>query len=174
MHGLAVTGGAISTTGIAGLTLGGGLGWLMGIHGLAADNLLAVELVNAAGEVLNVTAESDPDLFWALRGGGGNFGVAVSFEYRLHPLRDRRWTDRAPVREGEGRPALLPRVHAVGARRADVFAGVVHAPDNPDVKLAAIVPCHAGAPSRRNRISRRCASSASRSWWTWGRCRIPS
>ena len=58
----------------------------MGIHGLAADNLLSVELVNADGAVLNVTAESDPDLFWALRGGGGNFGVATSFEYRLHPL----------------------------------------------------------------------------------------
>ena len=85
-HGLAVTGGAISTTGIAGLTLGGGLGWLMGIHGLAADNLLSVELVTADGKVLNVTAESDPDLFWALRGGGGNFGVATTFEYQLHEV----------------------------------------------------------------------------------------
>ena len=85
-HGLAVTGGAISTTGIAGLTLGGGLGWLMAKYGLAADNVTAVELVTADGDVLDVTAESDPDLFWALRGGGGNFGVAASFEYRLHPL----------------------------------------------------------------------------------------
>ena len=85
-HGLAVTGGAISTTGIAGLTLGGGLGWLMAKHGLAADNLLAVELVNADGDVLEVTEASDPDLFWALRGGGGNFGVATTFTYRLHPL----------------------------------------------------------------------------------------
>src|SRR5207249_940872 len=86
VHGLAVTGGAISTTGVAGLTLGGGLGWLMAKHGLAADNLLSVELVNAEGDVLDVTAESDADLFWALRGGGGNFGVAVSFEFRLHPV----------------------------------------------------------------------------------------
>ena len=85
-HGLAVTGGAISTTGIAGLTLGGGLGWLMAKHGLAADNVLAFELVNADGEVLDVTEESDPDLFWALRGGGGNFGVVTTFTYRLHPL----------------------------------------------------------------------------------------
>src|SRR5918911_1606575 len=76
-HGLAVTGGAISTTGLAGLTLGGGLGWLMGKHGLAADNLLAVELVTAAGEVLEVDSGSHPDLFWALRGGGGNFGVVT-------------------------------------------------------------------------------------------------
>src|SRR5918998_5332053 len=88
VHGLAVTGGAISTTGIAGLTLGGGLGWLMGIHGLAADNVLSIELVNADADVVNVTAESDPDLFWALRGGGGNFGVATSFEYRVHPLQE--------------------------------------------------------------------------------------
>ena len=86
-HGLAVTGGAISTTGIAGLTLGGGLGWLMAKYGLAADNLLAVELVNAEGEILDVTEESDPDLFWALRGGGGNFGIATSFTYRRIPSR---------------------------------------------------------------------------------------
>src|SRR3954452_3878013 len=85
-RGLAVTGGAVSGTGIAGYTLGGGLGWLMARHGLASDNLLAVELVTAAGEVLHVDAASDPDLFWALRGGGGNFGVAVSLTYRLHPL----------------------------------------------------------------------------------------
>ena len=85
-HGLAVTGGAISTTGIAGLTLGGGLGWLMAKYGLAADNLLGVELVTADGAIVDVTADSDPDLFWALRGGGGNFGVAASFEYRLHPV----------------------------------------------------------------------------------------
>ena len=85
-HGLAVTGGAISTTGIAGLTLGGGLGWLMAKYGLAADNLLAVELVTAEGEVLDVTEASDPDLFWALCGGGGNFGIVTTFTYRLHPV----------------------------------------------------------------------------------------
>ena len=85
-HGLATTGGAISTTGIAGLTLGGGLGWLMAKYGLAADNLIAVELVTADGEILDVTADSHPDLFWALRGGGGNFGVAASLTYRLHEL----------------------------------------------------------------------------------------
>jgi FAD/FMN-containing dehydrogenase len=79
VHGLAVTGGTVSTTGIAGLTLGGGLGWLMSKYGLAADNLLAVELVTASGEVLQVDAASHPDLFWALRGGGGNFGIATAF-----------------------------------------------------------------------------------------------
>ena len=84
LHGLAVTGGAVSSTGIAGLTLGGGLGWLMGKHGLALDNLLSVELVTAEGKVLRASREEAPDLFWAVRGGGGNFGVATSFEYRLH------------------------------------------------------------------------------------------
>ena len=88
LHGLATTGGVVSTTGIAGLTLGGGLGWLNGVYGLAVDNLLSVELVTAGGDVLTVTEETDPDLFWALRGGGGNFGVATWFEYRLHPLKE--------------------------------------------------------------------------------------
>ena len=83
LHGLAVTGGAISTTGIAGLTLGGGLGWLMAAYGLAADNLVEVELVTADGAVQNVSDGSHPDLMWALRGGGGNFGVAASLSYRL-------------------------------------------------------------------------------------------
>jgi FAD/FMN-containing dehydrogenase len=85
-HGLATTGGLISHTGIGGLTLGGGLGHLMRKHGLTVDNLLSVDLVTADGEQLHVDAESDPELFWGLRGGGGNFGIATRFEYRLHPV----------------------------------------------------------------------------------------
>ena len=108
-HGLAVTGGAISTTGIAGLTLGGGLGWLMAKYGLAADNLLGVELVTADGSIVDVTADSDPDLFWALRGGGGNFGVAASFEYRAPPGRHgRRRAHRPPGRRGGRHAPFLP------------------------------------------------------------------
>ncbi len=86
--GLATTGGTVSNTGIGGLTLGGGLGWLHGLHGLTIDNLLSVDLVTADGSFLTVSEALNPDLFWALRGGGGNFGVAVSFEYRLHPATD--------------------------------------------------------------------------------------
>ena len=76
----------MSTTGIAGLTLGGGEGWLMGKYGLTIDNLLSVEVVTAAGEVVVASADQNPDLFWALRGGGGNFGVATSLKYRVHPV----------------------------------------------------------------------------------------
>jgi FAD/FMN-containing dehydrogenase len=145
VHGLAVTGGAISTTGIAGLTLGGGLGWLMGIHGLAADNLLSVELVNADGAVLNVTAESDPDLFWALRGGGGNFGVATSLEYRLHPLSE--VVGGLVAHPFEAARDVLRFYREFTQSVPDeltVFGGLVYAPGSSDLRLAALVVCHAG------------------------------
>ena len=84
--GLAATGGLISTTGIAGFTLGGGIGWLMRAHGLTCDNLLSADIVTADGELLHASADENQELFWGLRGGGGNFGVATSFEYQLHPV----------------------------------------------------------------------------------------
>src|SRR5919198_1401813 len=150
LHGLATTGGVVSTTGIAGLTLGGGLGWLNGVYGLAVDNLLSVELVTADGEVLNVSEETHPDLFWALRGGGGNFGVASSFEYRLHPLREvvggliAHPFDAAPdvlraFREHQPPDELW------------VVAGLVHAPDGSGTKLAAHVVCHVGSVEQAQR-----------------------
>jgi len=84
--GLATTGGFISTTGIAGLTLGGGLGWLMRKYGLACDNLRSVKVVTADGQLRTADVSENPDLFWAVRGGGGNFGIVTSFEYQLHPV----------------------------------------------------------------------------------------
>ncbi|HEX6247547.1 MAG TPA: FAD-binding oxidoreductase [Nocardioidaceae bacterium] len=85
-HGLATTGGRVSSTGVAGFTLGGGSGWLERKHGLACDNLVAVDVVTADGRELHVDSVHHPDLFWALHGGGGNFGVATAFELALHPV----------------------------------------------------------------------------------------
>jgi len=147
LHGLAVTGGVVSTTGIAGLTLGGGIGWLMSKYGLALDNLVSVDLVLADGRVVTASNNDNADLFWAVRGGGGNFGVATSFEYGLHPV--------GPTITGG--IVAHPIDHARDALRffrdctaslpdeLTVVAGLIHAPDGSRSKLAGIVACHCGS-----------------------------
>ena len=145
VYGQATTGGVVSTTGVAGLTLGGGLGWLMGRHGLAIDNVTQIEVVTADGEARLVDAESDPDLFWALRGGGGNFGVAASFEFETHPL--------DMVLGGLLAHPLAAAGDVIDMYRqftkdlpdeAAVFCGLVHAPDGSGTKLCALPLCHSG------------------------------
>jgi FAD/FMN-containing dehydrogenase len=147
LHGLATTGGVISTTGIAGLTLGGGLGWLMGKHGLALDNLLSVELVTASGEVLRASERDNPDLFWAVRGAGPNFGVACWLEYRLHPV--------GPVTSGlVAHPIAKARRVCRYFREmtrslpdeTTLFAALLHAPDGSGSRIIAIIGCHSGTP----------------------------
>ena len=119
-YGLATAAATIASVGVAGFTLGGGIGRLARAHGLAADNLLSVELVTAAGQHVTASAEQNPSLFWALRGGGGNFGVVTAFEFALHPVGPEVWAgplvyriDDAPRRAaGDARP------DRVGAGRA--------------------------------------------------------
>ena len=147
LHGLASTGGVVSTTGVGGLTLGGGLGWLMGKHGMAVDSLRAVEIVTASGEVVRASADEHPDLFWAVRGGGGNFGVATWLEYELYPV--------GPTVIGGlvAHPFVAARdvlrfyrdFTASLPDELTVFAGVLHAPDGSGTKLAAMMVCHAGS-----------------------------
>jgi FAD/FMN-containing dehydrogenase len=146
LHGLATTGGAVSSTGIAGLTLGGGLGWLMGRHGLALDHLRSVEIVTADGEARTASADVNSDLFWAVRGGGGNFGVVASFEYKLSPIGPTVTGGLVahPFDRARDMLRFYREVTAAAADDLTVFAGLIHAPDGSGAKLAAMVVCHCG------------------------------
>ena len=144
-HGLASTGGVVSTTGVAGLTLGGGLGWLMGRFGMASDNLRSVELVTAEGEVLQVDDDSDPELFWGLRGGGGNFGVAASFEFEVYPI-DIVLGGIVAYPLSEALRVLAPyqEITADPPDELVSFFGLVHAPDGSGNKIVAVPVCYCG------------------------------
>jgi FAD/FMN-containing dehydrogenase len=148
--GLAIPSGVVSSTGIAGLTLGGGIAWLMGKHGMAVDNLLSAEVVLASGEVVTASEETDADLFWALRGGGGNFGVVASFEYRAHPLTS---VIGGPVLHPlAAAPQLFSFYREFSADLPDELstqAVFLHAPDGSGVKLCGIAVCHAGENADR-------------------------
>jgi FAD/FMN-containing dehydrogenase len=144
LYGLATTGGVVSSTSIAGLTLGGGLGWLMSKYGLALDNLLSADIVTAEGKILKASADEDADLFWAVRGGGGNFGVAASFEYRLHPVGP-AVTGGLIAHPFDRAREVLQFYREITASPSDeltVIAVLIHGRDGS--KLAALVPCHCG------------------------------
>jgi FAD/FMN-containing dehydrogenase len=146
VYGQATTGGVISTTGVAGLTLGGGVGWLLGKYGLSIDNLTAVEVVTPDGAVRLVDDDHEPDLFWALRGGGGNFGVAASFEFVTHPLDTILGGILAHPVAAAGDVIGMYRQFAMElSDDATVYCGLTHAPDGSGMKLCAIALCHAGA-----------------------------
>jgi FAD/FMN-containing dehydrogenase len=145
-HGLAVTGGVVSSTGISGLTLGGGFGWLMPKFGLAADNLLVAEVVTAEGRVMTANADENADLFWGLRGGGGNFGVVTSFEYGLHPLGP-TITGGLIVYPYDAASEVFRFFRDFTAGLSDdvmTNAGLIHAPDGSGATLAGILVAHFG------------------------------
>ena len=129
-HGLATTGGLISSTGVGGLTLGGGLGWMMRQHGLACDNVIAAEIVTADGQVRRVSATENADLFWAIRGGGGNFGVVTTFEFKLHPMKT--LYAGMLVFPGPRAPEVLRRYRDLAMAAPDeltLFTGLMTSPD---------------------------------------------
>jgi FAD/FMN-containing dehydrogenase len=155
--GLATTGGIISTTGIAGLTLGGGVGWLVHKHGLACDNLLSVDIVTADGQVRIASERENQELFWGVCGGGGNFGVVTSFEYRLHPI--------GPVLGGM---VLHPQEKArevlqfyreftrAAPEELTAYCGFLTSPDG--IPVVAIIGCYCG-PLERGLGGNRCAGA---------------
>jgi FAD/FMN-containing dehydrogenase len=145
-HGLATTGGLISTTGVGGLTLGGGLGWLMRSYGLASDNVVGVEIVTADGEVRRANATENPDLFWGVRGGGGNFGVVTTFEFRLHPVHT--IYGGMLVYPAARAPEVLRRYRDLAASAGDeltVFAALMTSPDG--MPIVAVLSCYNGPAS---------------------------
>jgi FAD/FMN-containing dehydrogenase len=160
-HGLATTGGRVSSTGVAGLTLGGGSGWLERKYGLACDNLIAVELVTADGTAIVASAQEHPDLFWALHGGGGNFGVATAFTFQLHPVGPQVLAGLLLYPAERGRE-LLRLLRDVLADAADEFGPAVAyltVPADEELPahlhgrlVSALVVCHAGPVEEGERV----------------------
>lgn len=154
--GLATTLGTATDTGIAGLTLGGGMGRLMRKHGLACDNLQSIELVSAEGKVLHAGAGENADLFWAMRGGGGNFGVVTQFEYRLHPLTD-KVIDGARLYPYDRARSLLAAVGELGERAPDDLLLAVELLNFPPGaehpgRVALVAATYFGKPSELERL----------------------
>jgi FAD/FMN-containing dehydrogenase len=136
-HGLATTGGRVSTTGVAGLTLGGGSGWLERSYGLTCDNLVGAEIVTASGEILHVDEDHRPDILWALRGGGGNFGVVTALELRLHEVGPEIFGGLAAYDPADAREVLTAfrDFHATASEAAGLAVGYITAPPEEFVPL---------------------------------------
>jgi FAD/FMN-containing dehydrogenase len=160
-HGLAVTGGLVSSTGVAGFTLGGGIGWLMRKHGLACDNLRSAEVATADGRVLTASASENADLFWGLRGGGGNFGVVTRFEFDLHPVGPTVMA--GPIFYPGERAEEILRFYREFVREVPdeltTLANLLTAPPAPFLpeewhgrKLIALIGCYAGDPDEGERV----------------------
>ena len=151
-YGLATTGGVISTTGIAGLTLGGGLGWLMGKHGLTCDNLISADLVDADGRHLSASATENPDLFWAIRGGGGNFGIVTAFEFQLHPLESVHGGVLLYPREKA--KDLIRQYRDITLTAPDELTAYAALLTGQGTPMTAIAMCHSGEPGTAERETR--------------------
>jgi FAD/FMN-containing dehydrogenase len=144
VFGVAVPCGIIPNTGIGGLTLGGGVGWLVRKHGMTIDNLLSCQIVTAEGRVLTASASENEDLFWALRGGGGNFGVVTSFEFRAHPVHTVLGGLLAYHRQAAMDVLRYFRDFMESAPdELTAYAALLHAPDG--TPLVGVIPCYCGA-----------------------------
>lgn len=154
--GLATTGGTVSSTGIAGLTLGGGVGWLMPKYGLALDNLRSAEMVMADGRVLRASDDENADLFWAIRGGGGNFGIAASLEYELHSVGPTIFGGLVahPAQKGKEILTFFRNFAASVPDEVMVMAALLPAPDGSGAKLAGIAGLSLREPRRGRGLAR--------------------
>ena len=146
VHGLATTGGVVGSTGVGGLTLGGGLGWLMARYGMALDNVRSIEVVTADGVVKRAAADEHADLFWAMRGGGGNFGIASSFEFHVHPVGPTITGGLVAHPIAKARDVLEFYRELTASLSDDMMlvAGLLTAPDGA-TKIAAIIAGHFGS-----------------------------